>query len=119
MDSDGFTSRQQQSRPQQEEIALSVALIIEIEAGVGPIEGRGGLVELPQLWLGVSLRTEEEVSLMADLGAAYFELKEAIGATARDEAYLESPGWSAVLAAAPAVQGLSQVTARLDYFNRK
>ncbi|GAA1290233.1 hypothetical protein Psi02_15820 [Planotetraspora silvatica] len=54
----------------------------------------------PQLWLGVSLRTEEEVSLMADLGAAYSEVQDAIGATARDEAYLESPGWPAVLAAA-------------------
>ncbi|MBO3751013.1 hypothetical protein J5X84_33490 [Streptosporangiaceae bacterium NEAU-GS5] len=45
----------------------------------------------PQSWLGVSLRTDEEVSLMATLGA---------GAAAPDEAYLESPGWQAVLAAA-------------------
>ncbi|MFF5249946.1 hypothetical protein ACFY3V_37170 [Streptosporangium sp. NPDC000095] len=54
----------------------------------------------PQSWLGKSLRTDEEVSLMADLGAAYSEVQESVGATARDETYLGSPGWPAVLAAA-------------------
>ncbi|MEV7012201.1 hypothetical protein [Streptosporangium sp. NPDC051022] len=54
----------------------------------------------PEPWLGKSLRTDEEVALMADLGAAYVEVQEFVGATAADEAYMESAGWPAVLAAA-------------------
>ncbi|AWS44042.1 hypothetical protein [Streptosporangium sp. 'caverna'] len=54
----------------------------------------------PRSWLGKSLRTDEEVSLMADLGAAYSQVQELVGATAGDHAYVESPGWPAVLAVA-------------------
>ncbi|GAA3421766.1 hypothetical protein GCM10018952_69550 [Streptosporangium vulgare] len=54
----------------------------------------------PQSWLGKSLRTDEEVSLMEDLGAAYSEVQESVGVTAMDETYLGSPSWPAVLAAA-------------------
>ena len=54
----------------------------------------------PRFWLGRSLRTDEEVSLMTDLGAAYSEVQESVGVTAEDETYLGSPGWPAVLAAA-------------------
>ncbi|MEV0344736.1 hypothetical protein AB0H88_03165 [Nonomuraea sp. NPDC050680] len=45
---DGFPSGQQQARPQQEKQALRVALTIEVEARVGPAEGRGGLIERPR-----------------------------------------------------------------------
>ncbi|MFC1408085.1 hypothetical protein ACEZCY_02175 [Streptacidiphilus sp. N1-12] len=54
----------------------------------------------PLPWLGQSLRTEEEVELMARLGAAYGAVQDAVGADARDEVYLDAPGWSAVVAAA-------------------
>ncbi|MEV7724359.1 hypothetical protein AB0P15_06440 [Streptomyces sp. NPDC087917] len=54
----------------------------------------------PSPWLGRSLRTEEEVELMARLGAAYGAVQDSVGADARDEVYLDSPGWSAVVAVA-------------------
>lgn len=54
----------------------------------------------PQPWLGKSLRTQEEVELMARLGAAYSAVQDAVGVDARDEVYLNAPGWSAVIAAA-------------------
>ncbi|MCF2533166.1 SCO4402 family protein [Yinghuangia soli] len=54
----------------------------------------------PRPWLGQSLRTEEEVDLMAHLGAAYGAVQDAVGADARDEVYLDAPGWPAVMAAA-------------------
>ncbi|MEV7563287.1 hypothetical protein [Streptomyces sp. NPDC089795] len=54
----------------------------------------------PTPWLGRCLRTEEEVELMAALGAAYGAVQDSVGATAPDEVYLDSPGWSAVVAAA-------------------
>ncbi|WP_223284123.1 SCO4402 family protein [Streptomyces sp. FBKL.4005] len=54
----------------------------------------------PRPWLGQCLRSEEEVELMARLGAAYGAVQDSVGAAARDEAYLDSPGWSAVVAAA-------------------
>ncbi|MFC1430337.1 hypothetical protein ACEZDB_06625 [Streptacidiphilus sp. N1-3] len=54
----------------------------------------------PLPWLGQSLRTEEEVELMARLGAAYGAVQDAVGADARDEVYLYAPGWSAVVAVA-------------------
>ncbi|WP_234017924.1 MULTISPECIES: SCO4402 family protein [unclassified Streptomyces] len=54
----------------------------------------------PRPWLGQCLRSEEEAELMARLGAAYGAVQDSVGAAARDEAYLDSPGWSAVVAAA-------------------
>ncbi|MDK9497626.1 hypothetical protein QEZ40_002568 [Streptomyces katrae] len=54
----------------------------------------------PLPWLGQSLRSEEEVELMARLGAAYGAVQDAVGAAARDEVYPDSPGWSVVVAAA-------------------
>ncbi|MFD9431955.1 hypothetical protein [Streptomyces sp. NPDC060002] len=54
----------------------------------------------PLPWLGQSLRSEEEVELMARLGAAYSAVQDSVGAAAHDEVYLDSPGWSAVIAAA-------------------
>ncbi|GCD42336.1 SCO4402 family protein [Streptomyces paromomycinus] len=54
----------------------------------------------PSRWLGQSLRTEEETELMARLGAAYDAVQGAVGADAEDEAYLDSPSWPAVVAAA-------------------
>ncbi|MFE1556074.1 hypothetical protein ACFW6V_13990 [Streptomyces sp. NPDC058734] len=54
----------------------------------------------PLPWLGQSLRSEEEAELMARLGAAYGAVQDAVGAEAHDEVYLDSPGWSAVVAAA-------------------
>ncbi|MFD8142195.1 hypothetical protein [Streptomyces sp. NPDC059708] len=54
----------------------------------------------PRPWLGQSLRTEEEVELMARLGAAYGAVQDAVGAAAPDAVYLDAPGWPAVVAAA-------------------
>ncbi|MEW9508978.1 SCO4402 family protein [Streptomyces bacillaris] len=54
----------------------------------------------PSPWLGQCLRSEEEVELMAGLGAAYNAVQDSIGSAAPDEVYLDSPGWSAVVAAA-------------------
>ncbi|MFF4445113.1 hypothetical protein [Streptomyces sp. NPDC001502] len=54
----------------------------------------------PLPWLGQSLRTMEEVELMASLGTAYGVVQDAVGADARDEEYLASPGWPAVVTAA-------------------
>ncbi|WP_031073103.1 SCO4402 family protein, partial [Streptomyces sp. NRRL WC-3742] len=66
----------------------------------------------PHPWLGQSLRTEEEVELMARLGAAYGVVQEAVGADAADEVYLDSPAWPAVVAAAGR---LAQVMAANDH----
>jgi hypothetical protein len=54
----------------------------------------------PLPWLGQCLRTEEEVELMARLGAAYGAVQDSVDADARDEVYLDSPDWSVVVAAA-------------------
>ncbi|MFE2290540.1 hypothetical protein [Streptomyces sp. NPDC059452] len=54
----------------------------------------------PRPWLGQSLCSEEEVELMARLGAAYGAVQDAVGARAPDEVYLDAPGWSAVVSAA-------------------
>ncbi|MEU3375048.1 hypothetical protein ABZ734_31985 [Streptomyces sp. NPDC006660] len=54
----------------------------------------------PEAWLGQSLRTEEEVTLMARLGAAYGTVQDAVGADAADEVYLASPHWHDVVSAA-------------------
>ncbi|MET8544998.1 hypothetical protein ABZW03_30795 [Kitasatospora sp. NPDC004799] len=54
----------------------------------------------PRPSLGYSLRTEQEVELMARLGVAYQAAQDAVGARAPDEVYLDSPEWPAVVAAA-------------------
>ncbi|MEV7926140.1 hypothetical protein [Kitasatospora sp. NPDC088779] len=54
----------------------------------------------PSRSLGYSLRTDEEVELMARLGAAYTAVQDAVGADAPDEVYLDSPDWPAVVATA-------------------
>ncbi|GAB7183290.1 hypothetical protein ATKI12_3121 [Kitasatospora sp. Ki12] len=54
----------------------------------------------PAPCLGYSLRTEEEVELMARLGTAYGAVQDAVGASAPDEAYLDAPGWPAVVSVA-------------------
>jgi hypothetical protein len=54
----------------------------------------------PLPWLGQCLRSEEEVELMARIGAAYGAVEDSVGGAARDAAYLDSPGWSAVVTAA-------------------
>jgi hypothetical protein len=54
----------------------------------------------PGRWLGSSLRTTEEVELMAQLGEAYGAVQDAIGPTAPDEAYLDDQYWPPVLAVA-------------------
>ncbi|MET8406464.1 hypothetical protein [Streptomyces sp900116325] len=66
----------------------------------------------PLPWLGQCLRSEEEVELMARLGAAYGAVQDSVGAAARDEACMDSPGWSAVIAAAPR---LAQVLVTNDH----
>ncbi|MEU8575086.1 SCO4402 family protein [Streptomyces asoensis] len=66
----------------------------------------------PLPWLGQCLRSEEEVELMARLGAAYSAVQESVGAAASDEVYLDSPGWSAVVAAAAR---LAQVLVSSDH----
>ncbi|GLW92224.1 SCO4402 family protein [Actinokineospora globicatena] len=54
----------------------------------------------PQRYLGVCLRTQEEVDLMAKLGAAFSTVSGAIAGGATDEAFLEHEGWAEVVAAA-------------------
>ncbi|WP_234314218.1 SCO4402 family protein [Streptomyces sp. NRRL S-575] len=54
----------------------------------------------PSPWLGQCLCSMEEVELMAALGAAYSAVQDSVGASARDEVYLDAPGWSEVVAAA-------------------
>ncbi|MFJ9695555.1 hypothetical protein [Kitasatospora sp. NPDC101183] len=66
----------------------------------------------PRPWLGQSLRTDEEVELMARLGAAYGVVQDAVGADAGDEAYLDAPSWTDVVAAAAR---LAQVMVRNDH----
>ncbi|MER8100987.1 hypothetical protein [Kitasatospora sp. NPDC094016] len=66
----------------------------------------------PRPWLGQCLRSEEEVELMARLGAAYSAVQDSVGAAAGDEVYLDSPGWSAVVAAA---DRLAQVLVSNDH----
>ncbi|MFJ9871297.1 hypothetical protein [Streptomyces sp. NPDC101165] len=51
----------------------------------------------PAPWLGKSLRTEEEVTLMKELGALYSAVQESVGRGAPDEAYLDAPGWDIVI----------------------
>ena len=65
----------------------------------------------PQRWLGASLRTQEEVELMAQLGEAYGAVQDAIGPTAPDTAYLDDQDWPRVLAVAAR---LAQVMVRND-----
>ncbi|MEU3830622.1 hypothetical protein AB0F36_35865 [Streptomyces sp. NPDC029080] len=54
----------------------------------------------PQPWKAKTPNCEEEVELMARLGAAYSAVQDSVGAAARDEVYLDSPVWPAVVAAA-------------------
>ncbi|MEU9131671.1 hypothetical protein AB0D08_26770 [Kitasatospora sp. NPDC048540] len=54
----------------------------------------------PAPWLGQTLRTQEEVELTAHLGAAYSAVQDSLGADAPDHAFLDAPGWSAVVTAA-------------------
>jgi hypothetical protein len=56
--------------------------------------------EEPAGWLGVSLRTREEVDLMRELGAVYTAVQNAVGARAPDDVYLDAQGWPAVVAVA-------------------
>ncbi|MEU9139323.1 hypothetical protein AB0D33_25755 [Streptomyces sp. NPDC048404] len=54
----------------------------------------------PAPWLGKSLRTEEEVTLLKELGSAYSGVQESVGRRATDEAYLDTEGWGSVIAIA-------------------
>lgn len=54
----------------------------------------------PTPWLGKSLRTEEEVALMKELGEAYSTVQEEVGRGAPDEVYLDAPAWGNVIAVA-------------------
>ncbi|MFF8534362.1 hypothetical protein ACF07B_20875 [Streptomyces sp. NPDC015532] len=54
----------------------------------------------PAPWLGKSLRTEEEVTLMKELGRAYSPVQESVGRSAPDEAYLDAEEWGSVIAIA-------------------
>ncbi|WP_425276649.1 SCO4402 family protein [Streptomyces diastatochromogenes] len=58
----------------------------------------------PAPWLGKSLRTEEEVTLIEELGTAYSAVQESVGRGAPDRACLDAPGWGIVItiAARPA-----------------
>lgn len=56
---------------------------------------------VPDEFLGVSLRTEEEVELMRLLGAAYASVEREVTApNVPDEEYLDAPSWPNVVAAA-------------------
>ncbi|MEU4116345.1 hypothetical protein AB0F71_17830 [Kitasatospora sp. NPDC028055] len=66
----------------------------------------------PVRHLGLSLRTEQEVELMARLGAACSAVQDAVGARAPDEAFLDAPGWPDVVSAAAR---LAQVMLNNDY----
>ncbi|MGW7786079.1 SCO4402 family protein [Streptomyces tricolor] len=54
----------------------------------------------PAPWLGKSLRTEDEVALMKELGEVYSTVQEEVGRGAPDEVYLDAPAWSNVIAVA-------------------
>ncbi|MFI9323750.1 hypothetical protein ACIGXI_28765 [Kitasatospora aureofaciens] len=66
----------------------------------------------PAPFLGGSLRTEEEVELMALLGAAYGAVQDEVGASSPDEAFLDAPGWRTVVSVAAR---LAQVMLSNDY----
>ncbi|ANP52394.1 hypothetical protein J2Z21_008313 [Streptomyces griseochromogenes] len=51
----------------------------------------------PGPWLGKSLRTEEEVTLMRELGTVYSAVQESVGRRAPDEAYLDAAEWDIVI----------------------
>jgi hypothetical protein len=53
----------------------------------------------PERWLGSSLRTAEEVELMALLGEAYGAVQDAVGPKAPD-AFITAPGWPQVMSIA-------------------
>ncbi|MDX3457276.1 hypothetical protein PV396_35865 [Streptomyces sp. ME02-8801-2C] len=54
----------------------------------------------PAPWLGRSLRTEEEVALMKELGEVYSTVEEEVGHGAPDEVYLHARAWGSVMAVA-------------------
>lgn len=54
----------------------------------------------PEGFLGVSLRTREEVELMRELGAAYGRVADGLAPTAPDIEYLGSPHWPELVAIA-------------------
>ncbi|MFF4845309.1 SCO4402 family protein [Streptomyces collinus] len=54
----------------------------------------------PAPWLGKSLRTEEEVALMKELGKVYSTVQEEVGRGTADEVYLDAPAWGTVIAVA-------------------
>ncbi|MEU4091284.1 hypothetical protein [Streptomyces sp. NPDC026673] len=54
----------------------------------------------PVSWLGKSLRTQEEVTLMKELGDAYSVVQNQVGSSAPDQDYLGSPEWASVVAIA-------------------
>ncbi|MFI9810237.1 hypothetical protein ACIHEJ_39155 [Streptomyces sp. NPDC052301] len=54
----------------------------------------------PAPWLGKSLRTEQEVELMKELGTVYSAVQESVGRRAPDQAYLDAPGWGNVITVA-------------------
>ena len=54
----------------------------------------------PERWLGSSLRTTEEVALMARLGEAYGAVQDAVGRTAPDDVFIAAPGWPQVMSVA-------------------
>ncbi|MFF8731746.1 hypothetical protein ACF073_35475 [Streptomyces sp. NPDC015171] len=54
----------------------------------------------PTPWLGKSLRTEEEVALMKELGEVYSTVQEEVGRGASDDVYLDAPAWGDVIAIA-------------------
>ncbi|WP_405766308.1 hypothetical protein OG539_13680 [Actinacidiphila glaucinigra] len=51
----------------------------------------------PAPWLGKSLRTQEEVTLMKELGETYSVVQEQVGRGAQDQDYLDSPEWGSVI----------------------
>lgn len=54
----------------------------------------------PEPWLGSSLRTTEEVELMALLGRAYGAVQDAVGPTAPDDVFIAASGWPQVMSIA-------------------
>lgn len=54
----------------------------------------------PAPWLGKSLRTEEEVALMKELGEVYTTVQEEVGGGAPDDVYLDAPAWGNVISVA-------------------
>lgn len=54
----------------------------------------------PGGWLGASLRTTEEVELMAQLGRVYSAVQDEVGPTSPDEVFMAAAGWAQVMSVA-------------------